>query len=157
MTPAPAAPDLSTPEAIAQVLARVPTLHLFTHAELVMLGQFAVVRHLRPGMDLYLEGAPASSFSVIASGTLAKKRGKAPRPIGPGTLLGTLPLLRREERLRRRTAGLVAVSEATAIEISYRVLDRLEADRRELFLDGVAEQALDLIERLEQQLASGHP
>jgi CRP-like cAMP-binding protein len=155
MTVTAATAELSSPEEIALVLSRASLLHLFTHDELTMLGQFAVVRHLRPGMDLYIEGAPASSFSVIAAGTVGKKRGRSPRPIGPVTMLGTLPLLRREERLRRRTAGLVALSEVTAIEISYRVLDRLAPERKELFLDSVAEQAVELIERLEQQLAEG--
>jgi len=66
-------------------------------------------------------------------------------PLGPSTVLGTLPLLRRAEEFRRRTAGIIAQTEVIMVDIPYKALDLLKPERKDGFIDTIAEDALQLI------------
>jgi CRP-like cAMP-binding protein len=146
-----AAPTLEvrTAQGRADLFHRVPQFAYFTTEEKDLLAELAQVKQYAAGVDVYIEGKAADSFSVIAYGTLIKRNANNRRPLGPLTVIGTLPLLRRNERLRRRTAGLVTETDSILVEIPYAALDRLSRDRKDAFVDNIAEEALVLIERLD--------
>jgi len=142
-------PDVRTREGRAKLMGRLPKFSDLSPDDVDALAGQALVRQLGAGVDLYLDGAVADSFAIVVMGTISKRGVVNKRPLGPNTVVGTLPLLRRNERLRRRTAGLMSLSPVMLIEIPYRALDLLPSERREAFLDSIAEEALTLIERLE--------
>jgi len=142
-------PDDGHVERHVALMSRIPKLSAFTPAELVVLAQDATERTLPPGVDIYVEGAVAESFAIVVSGTITKRGMRNKQPLGPDTVVGTLPLLRRAEYLRRRTASLLTLTDVVLLDVPYAGLDRLLPERKEAFLDGVAEEALTLIEKLE--------
>jgi CRP-like cAMP-binding protein len=147
-----ASTDVQTVEGRVELFNRAPQLGYFTLAEKEQLARSATVKQYVQGADVYVEGKPAESFAVIASGSVIKRGTVNRRPIGPPAVIGTLPLLRRNEKLRHRTAGLVTLAPTMVVEVPYRLLDRLMPDRKEAFLDTIAEEALTLIEKLDRSV-----
>jgi len=143
------APDLRTVEGRVALMGRIPNFSALAPSDLSVLAGQASVRSLSPGVDVYVDGAVAESFAILVTGTLTKRGLLNKRPLGPHTLIGTLPLLRQNERRRRRTTGLLSLTDVVLLEIPYRALDRLLPERKGAFLDGVAEYALTIIELLE--------
>ena len=142
-------PDLRSVEGRVTLMGRIPKFSALAPSDLAVLAGQASVRSLSPGVEVYVDGTGADSFAILVTGTITKRGLLNKRPIGSNSVIGTLPLLRRNERLRRRTASLLTLTDAILLDIPYRALDRLLPERRDAFLDSVAEEALNLIEKLE--------
>jgi hypothetical protein len=147
-----AAGDAATVEGRLDLFNRVTRFNNFTLTEKETLARLATVRQVSAGGDVYIERQPADSFAIIAVGSLAKKAAPTKRPIGPPTMIGTLPLLHRNPRLRVRTTGLQAMADVVLVEIPYGALDTLADERKEWFLETIAEEAVFLIEKLDRTL-----
>jgi CRP-like cAMP-binding protein len=131
---------------------RVARFNYLSAPEKESLARLATIRQVPKGGDVYVERRPADSFAIVASGSVAKKGAGTRRAILPPSLIGTLPLLHRNARLRVRTTGLLALDDVVLVEVPYTALDQLPAERRDMFLDSVAEEAVFLIERLDRTL-----
>lgn len=142
-------PAFDTVDARLELFSRVPKFSYFTQHEKEILAKNSTARRVGPQGVVYAELAKADSFGVVAFGVAHKQNAVNRRPLGPTTVLGTLPLLRRNENLRRRTAGILAQAECVIVDIPYRALDLLAPDRKDAFIDSIAEDALTLIERID--------
>jgi hypothetical protein len=142
-------PAFDTVEARLELFSRVPKFSYFTLQEKEILAQHSSARKIEAHGVVYAELTKADSFGVIGFGVAHKQNAVNRRPLGPTTVLGTLPLLRRNENLRRRTAGIVAQSECIVVDIPYKALDHLAPERKDAFIDSIAEDALTLIERID--------
>jgi hypothetical protein len=138
-----------TVEARMELFSRVPKFSYFTLQEKEVLAKNSNARKVAPQGVIYAELTKADSFGVVAQGIATKQNSVNRRPLNPTTVLGTLPLLRRNESLRRRTAGIVAQTECVMVDIPYKTLELLAPERKDAFIDSIAEDALTLIERID--------
>jgi hypothetical protein len=83
------------------------------------------------------------------TGLLAKAGIGATVPMGPGEIIGAMPLLAREVGRRVRTTGVVATGETVLIDVPYTALMAVDS---QWFLAAVAEDTFMVLGAIESRL-----
>ncbi len=100
-----------------EVLKKVPLFSLLSGRNLDEVGKIADDVQVKAGKILVQQGKPGWDFYLIAEGKArVEKDGRKIRALGPGDFFGEISLIDREPR----TASVIAETDMTVLEVSYR-------------------------------------
>jgi CRP-like cAMP-binding protein len=147
--------ERASPEAIADLLSRVPTFTSLSEEELVRIARVTVPRSFPAGSVILREGDPGDTCYVMRSGRARITREHTGRTItltniGPGEIFGELAMFGGETR----SATVEAIEDAEVIAILADDLKRLLKEHPEIavkLLGALGQKLRDANERISRQ------
>jgi len=119
-----------------------PLFASLTRSEAEEFVRYCEVRHVEPGLPVFIQGGLPAAFFAIESGEAeAVAGGEALRRMGPGDWFGEIGIIQHS----RRTATVTATSPLTVIAMTAFEFRRLEAEHPDI----AATLARSMQERLE--------